>query len=245
MIQIRIAFVLRLVDDFTGACIKRKSFRFWTDEKILHPVQKEEGLYVFLEPLEHPARITIEGTDYYPCTVEVDKHILDPEEPIADIRLYGRSGKVYSGSREYRTGVLNIKGQELPAEVYIRREKPTGLMYREYRKLENSHWILFQGFTKEDLIGKTCVLGRERDAFPFIIMEKRGINEYRIEPCGPVPDQIKEGEPLARIYRSVTDQDGSYAIPVEAGEGQSTEEVMLLHYKKPARKKGGRTCLSS
>ena len=49
MIQIRIAFVLRLVDDFTGACIKRKSFRFWTDEKILHPVQKEEGLYVFLE----------------------------------------------------------------------------------------------------------------------------------------------------------------------------------------------------
>ena len=222
MIQIRIAFVLRLVDDFTGACIKRKSFRFWTDEKILHPVQKEEGLYVFLEPLEHPARITIEGTDYYPCTVEVDKHILDPEEPIADIRLYGRSGK-----------------------VYIRREKPTGLMYREYRKLENSHWILFQGFTKEDLIGKTCVLGREKDAFPFIIMEKRGINEYRIEPCGPVPDQIKEGEPLARIYRSVTDQDGSYAIPVEAGEGQSTEEVMLLHYKKPARKKGGRTCLSS
>ena len=72
MIQIRIAFVLRLVDDFTGTCIKRKSFRFWTDEKILHPVQKEEGLYVFLEPLEHPARITIEGTDYYPCTVEVD-----------------------------------------------------------------------------------------------------------------------------------------------------------------------------
>ena len=157
MIQIRIAFVLRLVDDFTGACIKRKSFRFWTDEKILHPVQKEEGLYVFLEPLEHPARITIEGTDYYPCTVEVDKHILDPEEPIADIRLYGRSGKVYSGGREYRTGVLNIKGQELPAEVYIRREKPTGLMYREYRKLENSHWILFQGFTKEDLIGKTAI----------------------------------------------------------------------------------------
>lgn len=95
MIQIRIAFVLRLVDDFTGACIKKKSFRFWTDEKILHPVQKEEGLYVFLEPLEHPARISIEGTDYYPCTVEIDKQILDPEEPIADIRLYGRSGRIY------------------------------------------------------------------------------------------------------------------------------------------------------
>ena len=113
MIQIRIAFVLRLVDDFTGACIKRKSFRFWTDEKILHPVQKEEGLYVFLEPLEHPARITIEGTDYYPCTVEVDKHILDPEEPIADIRLYGRSGKVYSGGREYRTGNHSDKKERL------------------------------------------------------------------------------------------------------------------------------------
>ena len=113
MIQIRIAFVLRLVDDFTGTCIKRKSFRFWTDEKILHPVQKEEGLYVFLEPLEHPARITIEGTDYYPCTVEVDKHILDPEEPIADIRLYGRSGKVYSGGREYRTGNHSDKKERL------------------------------------------------------------------------------------------------------------------------------------
>ena len=158
--------------------------------------------------------------------------------------LYGRSGKVYSGGREYRTGVLNIKGQELPAEVYIRREKPTGLMYREYRKLENSHWILFQGFTKEDLIGKTCVLGRDKDAFPFIIMEKRGINEYRIEPADQYQIRSKK-ESRLRGSTFCNGSGRSYAIPVEAGEGQSTEEVMLLHYKKPARKKGGRTCLSS
>ena len=230
MIQIHIAFVLRLVDDFTGDCIKKKSFRFWTDDKILHPVVKEEGLYVFLEPLENPTRLSIEGTDYYPCSVQIDKTILDPEEPIADVRLYGRSGKIYSGGREYRTGKLTVS-KDLPAEVYVKRTKPTGLSYREYRKLENSHWILFQGFTKENLIGKTCVLGTGKNAFPFIIMEKRGINEYRIEPCTGVSKKIREGEPLARIYRSVTDKEGSYAIPVEAGEGQSTEEVMILHNK--------------
>lgn len=244
MIQIHIAFVLRLVDDFTGECIKKKNFRFWTDDRILHPVEKKEGLYVFLEPLENPVRLMIEGTDYHLCSVQIDKKILDPEEPIVDVRLYGKSGRIYSGGREYRTGKLTVS-EELPVEIYVKRKKATGLSCREYRKLENSHWIICQGFTKENLIGKTCVLGTGKNAFPFIMMEKRGINEYRIEPCADIPKEIREGEPLARIYRSVTDMDGSYAIPVEAGEGQSTEEVMILHNKKPERKKGGRTCLSS
>ena len=63
----------------------------------------------------------------------------------------------------------------------------------------------------------------------FIPMEKRGINEYRIEPVGTFPAKLKEGAPITRIYRSVTDGAGAYAIPVDPGEEQLIEEVMVLH----------------
>ena len=46
---------------------------------------------------------------------------------------------------------------------------------------------------------------------------------------GTFPAKLKEGAPITRIYRSVTDEAGAYAIPVDPGEEQLIEEVMVLH----------------
>lgn len=235
MIRMKVAFVLRLVDDFSGQCIRRKKFRFFMEERAVHPVEKEEGLYVFLEPVETKVRIWIEGTDYYPCSVQIEKKLLDPEEPVAEVRLYGRPGGSFPYPCELLVGRLkSLSGkQKIPMEIYAERTRPTGLVFREYRNVGGAHWIFCQGYTKENLLGKPFVLGRGKDACVFVVLEKQGINEYRIEPDGKPPDRTETGTPLVRIYRSVTDRSGAYAVPVECGEEALIKEVMILQHTLP------------
>lgn len=96
------------------------------------------------------------------------------------------------------------------------------------RKIGEEYWFLFQGFTREDLTGKPCILENKGKLFSFVIMEKRGINEYRVEPEEEPPEKLKKGEALVRIYRTVTDKDGAYAIPVGPGEGDEAGKVIPL-----------------
>ena len=44
MIRVKIAFVLRMVDDYSGQCIRKNRFLFTIGERVVHPVEKEEGL---------------------------------------------------------------------------------------------------------------------------------------------------------------------------------------------------------
>ena len=73
MIQMRMAFALRLVDDFTGQCIRKKGFLFSVEGRVIHPVEKDEGLYLFMEPQESVTRVRIESTDYHSCSVLIEK----------------------------------------------------------------------------------------------------------------------------------------------------------------------------
>ena len=233
MIRMKIAFALRLVDDFSGKGIAGEKFLFTEGSRVVHPVEKAEGLFIFLEPQEREVRVGIESAGYHACSVTVKKELLDPEEPVADVRMYGRPGKEYSRSVEWLTGAAEGRGP-YPAEVYARKSSPTGLTFREYRNIEGGHWVWFQGFTKEKLTGRTYVLGEGKDESVFVLAEKRGINEYRIEPAGQPPARIKAGEPLIRIYRSVTDRSGAYSIPVDAGEEKMIREVRILHHTSPS-----------
>ena len=103
MIQMRMAFALRLVDDFTGQCIRKKGFLFSVEGRVIHPVEKDEGLYLFMEPQESVTRVRIESTDYHSCSVLIEKKQLNPDEPVADVRLYGKPGRGHPYPHEYLT----------------------------------------------------------------------------------------------------------------------------------------------
>ena len=47
MSGIRVAFVLRMVDDLTGRPVRGSRFFFTSGGRILRAVRKEEGMYVF------------------------------------------------------------------------------------------------------------------------------------------------------------------------------------------------------
>ena len=233
MIRLKIAFALRLVDDFSGQCIRGKKFLFSCGGRVVHPVEKEEGLYIFLEPQEKETRIRIEGTDYHSCNVTVQKELLDPEEPVADVRIYECPGRDYSRLRGWLTGTVSGPGV-FPAEVYAKKSSPTGLTFREYRNIEGEHWVWFQGFTREKLTGKVFSLDGKEEEPLLVLGEKSGINEYRIEPVAGLPDKVSSGTPLTRVYRSVTDRNGAYSIPVDAGEEDIIQEVRILQHILPS-----------
>lgn len=231
MIRMKVAFVLRLIDDFKGGSIKEKGFRFMVGGRVCQPLEKEDGLYVFLEPKEAPVQITIESTGYYPCHVSVDKRLLDPEEPVSEIRLYPKAGRCFSNDIGILYGKIEDK-LSFPTEVYAKKSSPLGLAFKECHDAGGECRIQFSGFTKEKILGKTWILDDAKYPVLLILQEKLGINEYRAEIIKGNPEKIRSGTKLVRIYRSVTDGAGNYAIPVESGEENQITEVETLHDNK-------------
>ncbi len=237
MIRMKVAFVLRMVDDFSGKWIREKGFSFYIGERKAHPIEKEDGLYVFLEPQEVETRVIIESTGYYPCSVLIEKRKLNPEEPIVEVRLYEKAGRRFSTGIGVFAGKLD-KQHKFPVEVYAKKSSPAGVVFKEYRNIEGEHWIWFSGFTKENLLGKTWLIDDAKNPLLVILQEKRGINEYRAELISGEPEKIRSGTPVCRIYRSVTDRFGAYAIPVESGEETKLLEVATLLKNKKLKKEG-------
>lgn len=227
MITTKVAFVLQLTDDFSGKVISRKKFMFQKNGQLLKPVEKEEGLYVFLEPMGDTEWILITGADYYPYMVKVEKETLDRQNPILNVRMYGRPG----GSFPYRCSLLEGKaeGKDLPVEVCGKKKKSTGISLKEIRTVDGEQHLIVHGFTKEQLIGKTFAMSSKKDTEVFVITEKVGMNEYKIE--GALTGKYPDKTPIDRVYRSVTDENGNYAIPVEVGEQEQISEVIILQHK--------------
>lgn len=222
----KVAFVLRLTDDYSGQIVQKEPFQFVYDDMLIKPIVKDEGLYVFLEPLPNPITLQIEGINYFAKTITIDREKLDKKEPIADIRLYGKPGKSHPYRCELYTGQITDQKLQYPVIVGAKKAKPTGLVLKSVNEKEGSIYLSFSGFTQENLVEKTYMLGEKTKAEVFIIKEKCGINEYRVE--GNFSKKHDAGEKLHRTYRSVTDVKGGYAIPVDSRDEDFIAEVIVL-----------------
>ena len=58
----KVAFVLRLFDDYSGNVIQREVFQFLNDQNLIKPIVKDEGMFVFLEPLPEVLTLKIVGS---------------------------------------------------------------------------------------------------------------------------------------------------------------------------------------
>ncbi|MEI3526094.1 MAG: hypothetical protein V8Q27_08215 [Eubacteriales bacterium] len=162
MIRMKIAFALRLVDDYSGKDIRKNSFLFSIGERIVHPVEKENGLYIFLEPQEAVTRVHLEGPDYHACTVQVEKKLLSQEEPVAEVRMYRKPGR---GGCEYLEGQLPKEDAPFPRKVCFLREKPTGLTFREYAENRGRILVFVSGVYPGGFDRKALYTGEQGEAF--------------------------------------------------------------------------------
>ena len=227
MIRLKVAFVLQMIDDFSGQYIKEKGFQFYIGKRIVSPIQKRDGMYIFLEPQEEETRIIIQSTYYHPCSILVRKKFLNPAEPVLEVRLYRKAGTIISSNVKLLSGEIENR-QRIPIEVYAKKKNPAGISFKEYKNIDGEHRVWFSGFTKDNLIGKTCLLNHEENLLFLILQEKKGMNEYQVDIISGEPEKIKKGTPLYQIYRSVTDCNGKYNIPVENTEDTENTEVFVL-----------------
>lgn len=226
MIASQVAFALRLIDDFNGKTIKNQKFNFELDGIVVRPIQKEEGLYVFSEPVKRSVELRIISRYYHTDTVSIEKEKLDQKEPVAEVRLYGKSGQGHFGVCGFHCGKIEDKRIAYPVLVCAKSSKDTGLTWKELRQEKGETYLLCNGFTKETIVGKTFCITSEKKTDIFVILEKKGVNGYRIS--GKISRSHKPGTPIERVYRSLSDENGYYSIPVNEDEQDKITEVIIL-----------------
>lgn len=215
MIRHRLSFALRLIDDFTGRKIGKTGCTFQMDGRFISTIYKEEGFYLFLEPMECPCTLQIAAQDYFPGTVLIDKKTLDPNYPVVDVRLYHKPGGQFAYRCSLCCGRIEPPQRGQPFMVYGISSVDSGYALKAVKDMDAVTMIELTGYNKEKLPGRVFGLGEGKDLEVFVITEKSGMNDYLIS--GKLKKNHKKGEKLLRVYRTYADGDGNYVLPVAEG----------------------------
>lgn len=223
MIRHKLSFALRLVDDFTGRKLAGRIARFFADERPINATYKEEGFYLFMEPIESPVTVRIEANDYFVKTVTIEQEKLDPSYPVAEIRLYHKPGGNFGYRCSLCGGQIQPPNPGTPFLVYGVSELDSGYMLKNAGSDESGSYLELMGYHKEKLTGRVFGLGSNDTLDVFVIQKQEGTNIYRIDQ--PLKYTHKKGEKLRPVYRTYADGCGNYVLPVAEG---STDQVKVL-----------------
>lgn len=211
----KLSFALRLIDDFTGRKLSKVACIFKLDGRLISSIYKEEGFYLFLEPMERPCTMQIEAENYFPGVVLIDQKDLDPSYPVVEVRLYHKPGGQFPYRCSLCCGRIEPPNPGEPFMVYGINDKDSGYTLKAVRDVGENTMIELAGYNKEKLSGRVFGLGSGKNLEVFVILEKGGINDYLI--AGKLKKPHKKGEKLLRVYRTYTDSEGNYVLPVEEG----------------------------
>lgn len=215
MIRHKLSFALRLIDDFTGKKLGKSTCTFTVDGRLVSAIYKEEGFYLFLEPMEHPCYMQIEVNDYFPGMVLINQKDLDPSYPVVEVRLYHKPGGQFPYRCSLCCGRIEPPKAGEPFMVYGVSGADSGYALKAVREADNGTILELSGYHKEKLAGRVFGLGSGKDLEVFVILEKGGINDYLIS--GKLKKSHKKGDKLLRVYRTYADGDGNYVLPVAEG----------------------------
>lgn len=223
MIGHKLSFALRLIDDFSGKKIEKKMCMFKVDGRLVSTIYKEEGLYLFLEPITHPCRLEIEAQDYFPGVVLINQSELDPAYPVVDVRLYHKPGGTFPYRCSLCCGKVELPEKGKSFMVYGVSSVDSGYMLKAVKDMDTTTVIELTGYHKEKLPGRVFGLGKGKDLEVFVITEKSGMNDYLLS--SKLQKSHPKGEKLLRVYRTYTDGNGNYVLPVAEGTEEQIEIV--------------------
>lgn len=161
--------------------------RFFAGDCLLHPLEKGNGLYVFLKPAE---KITVHCRGYLPASVAVK-----PGE-VAFVALY--PGPRYNAPQ----GWSCIAGEAFPGEV---------LCWPDPRyQIRMAGWDAAKGaaqlLARPGFCGGTLLFGDGVEAAAALILEKEPPDTYYLAvPGGQLP-----GGMVRRAWTAMADEEGNY-----------------------------------
>ncbi len=196
-------FALLLYDEFNGAPINDESVLFKLEDRIITPLRKSEGFYVFGGLGNDEVEFTISRPRYQPICERIIKSGLDPGFPVKRVRLR----RAYSGTF---SDCEWIAGDAPPGSEVL-------ALAREELKLQAA-----ETNNKLTILGKAAglLIGRRFsfEAAPtetFIITGMAAPGVYTTENAPNTPEITQSA--LLRAYIAKSGADGRYDIPVEHG----------------------------
>ena len=210
-------FALLLYDEFDCKEIGDANVAFRHNGRLLTPIRKRDGVYVFSGINENEITLEIFRPHYLPRRKTIVKSMLPPDNPLVKDRLlrtypgnYGDCDWVH-GSGPPGTSVLALA------------QKPVKFFISE----ESDHQITVLGHPANSLVGKR--FARNQKAIEsFLILRTISPGIYLTDRA-LTPDN--ENPPTAvKAYLSQSREDGSYHIPVENAPDSS--EKITVYYQK-------------
>jgi hypothetical protein len=220
LLDFQVDFALLLYDEFNGFAITDASVLFYHEGRILTPLRKREGFYVFRGLGIPEIDIEIRRPHYHPAHKRILKSCLDPGYPVEKVRLMRQHPGTFSdcdwfhGNAPPEREVLAFAGEELKAGVGEERNRITILGQSAGR-------LLGRRFAPEKGKGET-----------FLLTSLLAPGIYQADK--ELPASKKGAFSIVRAYLSRSGSDGWYHIPVEYGH---SENITATAYDEGGRGK--------
>lgn len=222
MIVWSVDFALLLYDEFNGAKINDASVIFRTEGRMVTPLRKNEGFYVFRNMGKDALELEISRPRYLAHRLQLDKNTLDPLFPVVSVRLLRDHSNSFpdcewiDGTCQNSTDVIALATHEPSVKIHSIEQQDAGTT------------IGIQGFTVQRLLGYRFALGEDKES--FVISQKLSSNSYQTDSKLTRPH--KAGEALSRVYLTKSDSKGNYHIPVELGQKARITKVFQQDKEK-------------
>lgn len=224
--QTKVACAIRLYDDFTGKQLKGPPYHFKVNNVSYKPICKADG-YFILTNIDGPL-IEVEVNAQYYKTIyrTIDTRTLDYAHPTCDIRLLPTPQATYDITKRIK-GNIKIPGTWVIAIPEL--EKPL-FKYGGLEKKDKDWCMVINALNYQSLLNYLFIIKDDQaEAIElFVVKNKQGHNLFEISPK-PQKD-YKINQEVVRVYRTLSEEDGSFDIPIDTFYNSTT--YTLIYDKK-------------
>ena len=209
--QTRAVCAIRLYDDFTGQMLKGPEYQFKVNGLNYKPICKPDGYFV-LTNIEEPSIILeVSAKHYKSYLVSIDTHTLNPLCPVYDMRLLSGPLAMNGVTKRLRG---NIKTPNTWVIAVPELEKPM-FKYGGIEGEEGEEWMIINSLGYESLLNYLFIIkdNQSGPAEVFCIKNKKGHNLFKASPR--LSKKYKVNQEVVRIYRTLSEEDGSFDIPID------------------------------
>jgi hypothetical protein len=206
LLDFKVDFALLLNDEFDGAPITDANVLFLHDGRIVTPLRKREGFYVFLGLGQPEIALKISRPHYHSVFKRVIKSGLDPGNPVEWVRLRRAYSDVFSdcdwlhGRAPPGAEVLAFSKEELKLQIG-----------------EEQNRLTLLGQTAGRLLGRRFAL-TEKNPETFLLTQSPAPGVYLSDKALDAPRGFAQS--AIRAYLSKSGSDGCYHIPIEHGQSE-------------------------
>ncbi len=221
-------FALILYDDFTGKPITLGGQLFHINDRLVRPIAKPEGFYVFAGLQGDVFDVVITGGKYMEEKIRVDITTLKKSNPVVPVYMY----------RRYQAGFSDcdfVQGALAPrAMVYALKQSKAPMKLVAINKVNEDTAVMMSGYFYKPVEQLNFFLGTQEKGEIFRTQEILPDKSYLL--TDGLAKKHKSGEAITRLYATRCDEDGNYYIPVDIGEKSFIKTVIF--YEKEEEKWG-------